>query len=308
MATKKLFSFTLTLFLFFFSLNGEKTRDYLTTGGWYPASRATLNSTLNQLMNKAKTTTAPGRIRALIGPHAGLTYSGMCAANGYKQLENLRETERIFILGVSHKGGFYGACVSDFVFNTTPLGKIPVDTTITQKLAKEKYFRINNQIMQHEHSIENHLPFIQKIYKNKKIKIIPILFGQLQKKDFKVLANTIKKYIDEKTLVIASSDFTHYGRNFGYAPFKKNVKHNLTKLDMGMIEKILKNDFNGYVNTKMKTGITMCGFTPVGVLLNIFSGNRYKGKLIDYYKSGDSNNDYSFSVSYASIIIYEKNR
>jgi len=120
--------------------------------------------------------------------------------------------------------------------------------------------------LQEEHSLETHLPFlqyVQKKLKNNHYKIVPIIFGYLEKKDFKKMADMIKKYVTPKTLIIASSDFTHYGDNYGYVPFRTNIKENLTKLDMGMIDHIKKLDFDGFFQYKQGTGITMCGFTPV---------------------------------------------
>lgn len=298
----------LSINLFFFlSCAEENTRSYLTTGGWYPSSKSDLDTMLDRFFENAKPVKIPGKIVALIGPHAGINYSGRCTANAYKQLTKIAgKIDRVFLFGVSHGGRFSGACVSGFSYNATPLGKIPVDREITAQLAKERYFKIDNRVMQHEHSIENHLPFLQKALKNTKYKIVPILFGYLRESDFLPMANILKKYIDDRTLIIASTDLTHYGANFGYRPFTEDIKNNLTKLDKGMIEPILTLDFDRFTTYKKKTGITMCGFNPVGVLMKIFSKKNHKGVLIDYYKSGDAGNNYNLSVSYASIIITRK--
>ena len=287
----------------------KKVREYLIDIEWYPRSPERLTEMLETFFKNAGSKPLPGKIVGLIGPHAGLVYSGQCAARAYKQLEQLPDLERVILLGLSHQGGFYGAAVSDFDFDSTPLGEIPVDTTVTAELAKENLFRKSNSIMQNEHSLETHLPFLQYIQdklKNNRYKIVPILFGYLEKKDFKKMADIIKKYVTPKTLVIASSDFTHYGDNYGYAPFRTNIKENLTKLDMGMIDYIRKMDFDGFFQYKEETGITMCGIIPVGVLMNIFKEDNCKVELMDYYKSGDRGNDYSFSVSYASLLFIKE--
>jgi len=282
-----------------------KTRKHLQTGmgSWYPSSKKSLNAMLDGYFAQAATKKLDGRIVGIVSPHAGFIYSGQCAAKGYKYLEEVPNLERIILLGVSHRGGFEGACVSDFAYNSTPLGTIPVDTKITTELAGEKYFMVDEDVMQYEHSLENQLPFIQKMMGDKKYKIVPVLFGALPKRGFEPVAEVIKRYVDERTLVIASSDFTHYGRRFGYVPFTKDVKNNLRKLDMGFVEHICRLDFENYWNYKRKTGITACGFVPVGVLINIFSDGNCKGALIDYYTSGDLTGDFSTSVSYASIVI-----
>lgn len=284
----------------------QKVREYLTTIQWYPATTSGLNTMVEGFFKHANLKKIPGKIKALISPHAGLAYSGQCAANGYIQLETLDDIERVILLGVSHRSGFYGALVSDFDYNSTPSGTLKVDTEITSKLAKKKLFTKSNSIMQNEHSLENQLPLLQYILNkknNEHCKIVPILIGFLDRKDFKKIASIIKPYVTDKTIVIASTDFTHYGANYGYTPFNKDAKENLTKLDMGMIDCIRRMDLNGYFNYKKKTGITMCGFSPVGVLMSIFDEEDCFGTLADYYKSGDRGGDYSLSVSYASMVI-----
>jgi AmmeMemoRadiSam system protein B/AmmeMemoRadiSam system protein A len=285
---------------------GKNVRKHLTSIKWYPSYDKILLNMLDDFFKNTSPKPIPGQITGIIAPHAGLRYSGQCAAWAYKQLESRPGLERVILLGISHRGGFYGAAVSSFDANSTPLGEIPVDTAVTSKLAKEKFFKLNDRILQDEHCLETHLPFlqyIQKKLKNDRYKIVPILFGSLDKKDFKPMAEIIKKYITPNTLLIASSDFTHYGANYGYAPFTTDIKNNLTKLDMGMIKLIENMDFNAYYDYKKKTRITMCGFTPTGVLMNILAGDNCKGTLVDYYKSADLSGDYSFSVSYASIVI-----
>lgn len=287
----------------------KKYRKYLTTIDWYPRDPGQLKQMMNAFFNRTETRKIPGKIVGLIGPHAGLGYSGQCAAHAYKQLEQCPGLERVILLGLSHRAGFYGAAVSDFDFNATPLGNIPVDTAVTAKLAKEKLFHKSNRVLQYEHSLENHLPFLQYIQQkmnNNSYKIVPILFSRLDKRDYKKMADIIKPYITARTIVIASTDFTHYGANYGYVPFTTDIKNNLTKLDMGIIDCIRNIDFNGYFNYKKKTGITMCGFAPVGVLLNLFAGENAEATLMNYSKSADRGGDYSFSVSYASIVISKK--
>jgi MEMO1 family protein len=300
--------FIVALFLFSSSLTpaDKKVREHLTTINWYPSSASQLTQMVNQFFNHAVHKDIPGKIVGLVSPHAGLSYSGQCAAAGFKQFSNLETVERVILLGVAHRGQFYGAAVSDFQFNSTPMGLIPVDSAVTTRLAKEKLFRKSNRTMQQEHSLENQLPLLQYVMNqagNKHYKIVPILFSALDQKDFKRVADTIKKYIHAKTIVIASTDFTHYGHNYGYTPFREDIKNKLTQLDMGMVTCINDMDVKGYFNYKRKTGITMCGFTPVGVLLNLFKASGYQGTLVDYYKSGDNSNNYTLSVSYASIVI-----
>jgi AmmeMemoRadiSam system protein B/AmmeMemoRadiSam system protein A len=308
MFSKRMLTGLLIFFFMFLIFGAEKVRDYLTTGGWYPASGTELNALLTGLFKKADSRNISEKISGLVVPHAGFSYSGTCAARAYRHLVKQRNRiQRIILLGSSHHSGYYGACVSDFTHHSTPLGKIALDRGIIDKLARESGFRTDNRVMQHEHSLENQLPFLQRIFQGRDIRIVPILFGRLDKVDYPRMANIIARHVDENTLVVASSDLNHYGRNFGYTPFTSDIKENLTRLDRGMIEKITRLDIEGYFQYRQKTGITMCGFVPVGVLIHLFPPDRYSARLVDYSKSGDRNQDYSLSVSYASVIIQEKN-
>ena len=51
----------------------------------------------------------------------------------------------------------------------------------------------------------------------------------------------------------------------------------------------------------METGINACGIIPVALLLKLLP-NDAQGEILNYDTSGRQSNDFSFSVSYASII------
>ncbi len=242
------------------------------------------------------------RYWAIISPHAGFEYSGRCAARAFRRISPAQVIRRVILLGPSHRSAFSGACVADYSAFATPLGQVPVDTGICRALAAKKLFRSDRDIMRYEHSLENQLPFLQKALPGGGFKIVPIVLGSLAKKDFAVMAATIAPYIDDRTLVVVSSDLTHYGENFNYTPFRSDLRDNLTKLDQGFIATILKPDFDRFYAYHEKTGITACGFVPIGVLLRLVEKRNLRCDLADYYKSGDLNGDYSTSVSYASLV------
>jgi AmmeMemoRadiSam system protein B/AmmeMemoRadiSam system protein A len=280
----------------------ENIRPFLTSGPWYPADPLKLEQMLDGFLKQPPIPEKTGTIRGIIAPHAGYEYSGLCAAHAYRYLSPSQPIHRVFLLGASHHYGFYGACVSDFSAFATPLGQVPVDTEICRSLSRQSFFRNDNAAMQNEHSLENQLPFLQKILGNANFKIVPILFGALRKNDFEKMAAIIATYCDEKTLLVASSDLTHYGENFAYTPFKGDIKKQLTILDTGFIETIQKLDFENYYRYFEKTGITACGFVPIGIMIRLFEKRNISCALTDYYKSGDLNNDYSSCVSYASLV------
>jgi AmmeMemoRadiSam system protein A len=113
-------------------------------------------------------------------------------------------------------------------------------------------------------------------------------------------ADILKSLIDENTLVIASSDFTHYGKMYGYVPFTDNIPENLKQLDMGAYKFIADLDSIGFLDYRQKTADTICGFVPISILLDMLPKDA-KANLIQYTTSGLLTGDYEKSVSYLAI-------
>ncbi|MBW2973119.1 AmmeMemoRadiSam system protein B [Candidatus Woesearchaeota archaeon] len=232
-------------------------------------------------------------LKGIIVPHAGYLYSGPCAAYCYKAVAESKRPDLFIILGVSHSG--FSSCLSMKDWQT-PLGTVKVDKEFGKAL-------IENGIPQdetahaNEHSIEVQLPFLQFVLKD--FKFIPIIVSD----DFAQIAEIILKTIEQtkkNVIIIASSDFTHYGAEYGYVPFAENIKENLYKMDAGAIEEIKKMSSKGFLDYVNKTGATICGKHAIAALLNCLKSS--KAELLKYYTSADiSNKDYSMAVGYAAI-------
>jgi len=241
------------------------------------------------------------RLLALISPHAGYVYSGLAAAYGYNRL-NGQVIHRVIILAPSHYVAFHGVSIPDVTHYETPLGKIPLAREITKKLLLNPLFSTVPQAHTKEHSVEMQLPMLQRVLKD--FSLVPLVFGQVGKKEFKGIAGALRPFIDKETLLIASSDFTHYGPRFEYVPFKDNVRTRLRALDLGAVDRILAGDFEGFLQYRQRTGATICGFVPIATLLKLLPADT-RPRLLHYYTSGDLTGDYQNSVSYVSMAFYE---
>jgi AmmeMemoRadiSam system protein B len=241
-------------------------------------------------------------IIGVICPHAGYMFSGNCQAFSYKELAEAKAPELYILFGLSHNG--FESCISIEDWKT-PLGVLKNDREFGDLLSKISGLPIDELPHQNEHSIEVQLPFLQFVNKEKNFKILPIIISpDINLKEF---AKNLKKVIDQtnKTaILIASSDFIHYGYNYGFAPFKDNIKENMCRLDSGAIEKIKNMDSEGFLSYIKKTGATICGQYPVAALIEAAKllGAK-KAELLKYYTSAEISGDYSNSVGYASVII-----
>lgn len=230
-------------------------------------------------------------LKACISPHAGYAFSGRCASYAFS---NMPKADTYVILGTSHEGHANSVSFADW---KTPLGVLKNDLEFSRKLDI-----INNEAAHdREHSIEVQLPFLQFVHPD--ARIVPIAVS-----DHKDVARKIRKAgkdLGRKIIVIASSDFTHYGPMYNYVPFTDSVREKLYKLDKDAIDLILKLDTEGFLQYVQRTGATICGKEPVAALLEYCRlAEIGRGELLEYYTSGDVIGDYSTAVGYASIGFY----
>jgi len=276
-------------------------------GRWYPANAGAMRSQITGFFKKADVT--PKRnVIALILPHAGYLYSGQTAAYGVKTAA--KHYKRVVVIGPSHRVNMPGVLsVPAATHYSTPLGEVPLDTQFMERLKTNPMFRSIGQAHQYEHSVQIEVPLLQ--YGRSGFKLVPIVAGQCSPQQIRSAADTLKSLIDNDTLVVASSDFVHYGSNYGYTPFTENIPEEIRKLDMGAYEHIANLDSEGFLEYKQRTGATICGYVPIAILLSMCE-EPVKAELLKYATSGEVMGDFTNSVSYLSVAFtgkwQEKNR
>ncbi len=280
----------------------RRARPAAVAGSWYPANPAELGELVDGLLSKGKVAAppSPGRVRALISPHAGYRFSGATAATGV-QLVKGQPICRVVVLGPAHRGGFGGLSIPEVTHYTTPLGDIPLDVSVIARLRHHPLVGAHPQAHHREHSIEMQLPLLQRAL-GSGWSLVPILVGRLEGEGHARAAELLRLLADDTTLFVASGDFTHYGPNYGYQPFPKDdqIADRLRDLDMGAFKHIEARDSEGLGRYRDETGITACGHGPVRILLNILPASA-KAHLLRYTTSGAITGDYDNSVSYLSV-------
>ena len=236
-------------------------------------------------VNKA----GPRKIVALVVPHAGYIYSGPVAAHAYKELAEDGVFDTVVILGPNHTG--YGAPVSVWTESSweTPLGEVKVNEELARKVVGG-IIGADETAHIYEHSIEVQLPWLQHLYGE--LKIVPIAMLAQDVETAREVGKAISKTGDN-TIIIASSDFTHY------------EPHSIaTEKDKSMIEAIVNFDEEMLYERRGLLSCTMCGYGPVASA--IVAAKEMKAKtanLLKYATSGDTTGDFSRVVGYGSIVI-----
>jgi len=234
----------------------------------------------------------PRKIVGLVCPHAGYMYSGPIAANSYYKLSLDGGVDTFVILGPNHYGaGSALATVNSGVWRT-PLGDVEVDAeTATEILRESEIIDVDESAHRHEHSIEVQIPFLQYLY-GSSFKFVPICFLMQDLESTREVGNVLAKVLaDKNTVVIASTDMTHY------EPQKRAEEK-----DKRAIDAILKMDEESLYSTIESLRISACGYGPVTALIVAAKKlNARNAELLCYKTSGDITGDKSSVVGYASI-------
>ncbi|OQA88965.1 MAG: hypothetical protein BWY31_00150 [Lentisphaerae bacterium ADurb.Bin242] len=272
-------------------------------GSWYEANPALLRKQIGEWMGKAALPPdgSPFGPIALIQPHAGYMYSGPVAAFGAKAVAG-RKYDRVVILGPTHRVYLKNTvCLPQADGMRTPLGTLEIDQAFAGELRKFSFVQSDDRVHQGEHSVQIQLPFLQAALAEG-FKIVPIVVGQLDAEYAKKVARALAANLTPSTLVVASSDFTHFGRNFDYVPFQDKIPERLRQLDLGAFELIRNKNCDKFTKYIADTGATICGEAPIRVLLEMLPDNA-EVRLLKYATSAEATGDYSHSVSYLSACV-----
>ena len=265
-------------------------------GTWYSAEPNALRAEIAGYFEKARVEPRAD-IAALVLPHAGYAYSGSTAAHGVKSLG--RTFKRVVVIGPTHRLSMEEVLsVPRATHYQTPLGLVALDTAFIERLLEHPLFQNVPSAHQGEHSVQIEVPLLQ--YRLGDFQLVPIVAGQCSPETVAKAGRILTGLIDEETLLVASSDFVHYGPQYRYVPFSDNIPENIRKLDMGAYEFIAKIDAAGLLDYKRRTGATICGCVPVAVLLSALSPET-KVELVCYTTSGELTRDYTNSVSYLAV-------
>ncbi len=265
----------------------KRVRESVIAGSWYPGSKDELKGMLNGFLNNVKKEDIEG-LRALISPHAGYMYSGQVAAYGYKQIEG-KYFKKVIIMGPSHHYPFYGVSIPNYTHYRTPLGDVPISEDAKEMIGESDLIKSIEEAHSKEHSVEIEIPFLQMTLSN--FTIIPMVFGHLNSEDIKRVADVILRHFERNTLIVVSTDLSHYH------PYSDAVR-----MDKNCIDAIISLDIRDAYNGEM------CGKYPVLTLMEIAKRINLSAKLLRYANSGDVIGDKSGGVvGYASIVFYENN-
>jgi len=232
------------------------------------------------------------KIYGVICPHAGYVYSGPIASHSFYAISS-EPIELFIIVGPNHWGiGCNVASMKDCNWET-PLGNVEVDSESVNELSNiSESLELDFFSHTKEHSLEVQIPILQEVF-SKEFKILPIALIDQSKNTAIELGRCIAKIAKNKnSVIIGSSDFTHYEQN--------DFAH---EQDKALIEPILKLDLDRFYEILNEKKISACGYGAMATTMVACKElGATNGELLKYATSGDISGDKSSVVGYGSII------
>ena len=294
-----------------------KIRPAFHAGISYPAEAGDLLEFINDLYtgDGGAGLTGPvqqNRLRALVAPHIDLRLGGPAYTHAYRELGEAEEPDLFVILGTGHAGLPDLFSISDKDFET-PLGTASVDKEFLQALKQELGTADFPEDFSHrsEHTIEFQLLFLQHLYRNRMLNILPILVSfslqdlqdsvrlELFRTFVKGLA-TVERRTGKTVCYIASVDLAHIGPRYGDSLWPdQDLIDDTSKKDHEMLEYVTACDpegFSEYIRSENDSR-RICGYPPLMTILHLIKGT--EGRLLYHgYAQMDETNSF---VTFASL-------
>jgi AmmeMemoRadiSam system protein B len=258
-------------------------------GSFYPSDPSELREFFESGFQPVKQLIAA---KAIIVPHAGYVYSGKTTAH---VVSRIQVPETVVLIGPNHHGIGEEFTIDPEGAWETPLGRVPVDSSLVSALMKRsRHLTANASAHQYEHSLEVVVPFLQK--KNPSVRIVPLLINTMHLHRVKSVALECADILaskGESVLIAVSTDMSHYESD-----------ETTRRKDQFALRAIENLDPDALVHAVQDYRITMCGFVPVFMLLVMHEILHFrKAVLVDYRTSADATGDYERVVGYAGFVL-----
>ncbi len=265
-------------------MSGATIRPPAVASAFYPGSEGELSQMLDAMLAEALAADLAEAPKALIAPHAGYIYSGPIAASAFVQLVPLANSiERIVLLGPVHRVPVRGLALPDADAFATPMGTVPLDKDAMEDISGLPQVVINDAAHAREHSLEVHIPFLQKVLGD--FLLTPLAVGDASPEEVAEVLDLL--WGGEETLIVISSDLSHY------LPYDEaqRMDEATTQLICELALPIRHEQ--------------ACGATPINGLLHLSRKKGLRPHLLDLRNSGDTAGDKAHVVGYCAFAFTE---
>ena len=276
----------------------KNVRQAAVAGGFYPADASALSAMMDDMLAHASPPPISDPILAVVAPHAGYPFSGPVAAYTYAALKG-RKFSRVVVIAPSHYEAFDFTSVYEGDAYATPLGTVPVDKAFAKQLAKmSPTIRLSSRghvptPKGAEHALEVELPWLQRVLGD--FELVPVVMGDQSYESSRALGVALAKLIqgkDKDTLIVASSDLSHYH------PYDEAVK-----IDHKTLNALQAWDYFSMSRNFEARVWEACGGAPiVAAMIAAERMGANQALVLKYANSGDTTGDHSRVVGYSADV------
>lgn len=271
----------------------QEVREPAVAGLFYPANAEALRRDIESFYHEVSATTRSGTIRGIIAPHAGYIYSGYTAACGYARLAGA-QYDTVVVIAPSHREYFDGVSVYHGSAYQTPLGSIPVNVALRDRLiGASRRVRASELGHGEEHSIEVHLPFLQAVLPD--FQLLPLVVGHQTREVCFELGQDLGRLLKgENVLIVASTDLSHY--------YPSSVAN---RLDAVVIEDLKQFDEKRLMDDLDGGKAEACGGGPAfAAMMALKALGATTMEVVHHCNSGDVTGDTKSVVGYVAAVAY----
>lgn len=186
--------------------------------GWYPDESRACAGTIEGYLRMAQLPKLPAPLLGGVMPHAGWPFSGAVAARIVAALaRSVSPPEAVVVLGAVHNLRVPRPTTCDFAAWRTPVGELHVDRKLRDAVLETGVVEVNDVAHAYEHSIEVQTPLLRYLLPDAQFLPIAVPADAFALSLGQALGGAIQRD-GRRIAVLASSDLTHYGEDYGYTP------------------------------------------------------------------------------------------
>lgn len=260
-----------------------RTRAPAVAGMFYPGDPHDLRIAVRSYLDHAVQRNDPAP-KVLVVPHAGYAYSGPIAASAYATLANgASRIRRVVLAGPTHRIAVAGIAIPGASGFDTPLGRVPLDMTMLDRLARLPGVGISDQAHRLEHSLEVQLPFLQMTLGS--FDLVPLAVGDASPA---MVADVLDAaWGGPETLIVVSTDLSHYH------PYDE-----ARQIDSATNAQLVS--LQGTLTPEQA-----CGCHAVNGLMLSARRRGMRALALDVRNSGDTSGDRAAVVGYGAFALHE---
>lgn len=263
--------------------------------GWYPGAEENAREAIENMERSINP--EPARGIAGIVPHAGWEFSGGLAFEVLSRISRTMDT--IVIIG-GHLGPADGILCAFEDSYETPLGLLPADLEL---LAAVRAAVPVTEDRSADNTVEVQLPFVRYLFPAAKVLGMRASPSRDADRLGKALAEAARG-LGRRVGVAGSTDLTHYGSSYGFAPAgsgNKALRWVREVNDHRFIESLLAMEFDSALERALRERSACSAGGALAALSFARENGVREGRLLRYATSYDVHPDESF-VGYAGIL------